>query len=401
MLREAGYSGPVILVGAEAHLPYERPPLSKEMITAATVQDPKTIAARERLATATIDLMIGNPAVRIDRQEKMVELAGGTTVPYEKLLLATGAAPRRLPRASASALYLRTFDDALAVRSRLLAGCKVAIIGGGFIGLELAASARMRQAEVVVIEPMPRILMRSVPAEIAASVEARHKAEGVDILCGQGIADMGESSSSILIHTTQGRQIDADLCVIGIGAIPVTELAQAAGLAIDNGIAVDEFLRTSDADIFAAGDCCSAPHGIYDGRRIRIESWRSAREQGALAALNMLGRNQMCVALPWFWSDQYDSTLYVAGLPEEASLTVRRKLADGAFLLFHLAESGRLVAASGIGPGNAVARDIRLAEMLIAKRAKPTPSALMAAEVKLKALLAACRWRDPELRPEA
>jgi 3-phenylpropionate/trans-cinnamate dioxygenase ferredoxin reductase component len=388
-LREAGSSGPLTLIGSESRLPYERPPLSKEVIAAATAPEPKTIATREQLAAVTIGVIAGNTAVRIDRQEKMVKLADGTSVPYQKLLLATGAAPRRLPQAPRSALYLRTFDDALAVRSRLLTGCRVAIIGGGFIGLELAASARAWQAKVVLIEPRPRLLMRGVPEEIAASVEARHRAEGVDILCGQGIADMEESCSSVRLRTSHGRQIEADLCVIGIGAIPVTELAQAARLAIDNGIAVNEFLQTSDPDIFAAGDCCSVPLGIYDGRRIRIESWRNAQEQAALAALNMLGHNRRYAALPWFWSDQYEVTLYVAGLPEEGCVTMRRELADGAFLLVHLAGDGRLVAASGIGPGNAAAKDIRLAEMLIAKRTKPTPRELMAADIKLKALLAA------------
>ena len=388
-LREADYSGPVTLIGSEARLPYERPPLSKDVISAPDAPEPKTIATRERLAAATIDLIAGNAAVRIDCAEKTVELYDGTSIPYQKLLLATGAAPRRLPQAAGSALFFRTFVDALALRSRLLPGRRVAIIGGGLIGLELAASARMRQARVAVIEPRPRILTRGVPEEIAAALTARHVAEGVDILCGQDVVDMEETSSSIRIRTSVGRQIEADLCVIAIGVIPAIDLAQAACLAIDNGIAVDEFLQTTDPDIFAAGDCCSASLPIYDGRRVRIESWRNVQKQGTLAALNMLGRNQPYEALPWFWSDQYELTLFVAGLPEEGRVTVRRDLPVGAFLLFHLADEGNLVAASGIGRGTALARDIRIAEMLIAKRAKPSPSDLMAADVGLRALLAA------------
>ncbi|RWE93669.1 MAG: ferredoxin reductase, partial [Mesorhizobium sp.] len=186
-----------------------------------------------------------------------------------------------------------------------------------------------------------------------------------------------------------GQRIVADLAVIGIGAVPVTALAAEAGLAIDNGIAVDEHLRTADPDIFAAGDCCSFPLAIYGGRRVRLEAWRNAQEQGALAARNMMGANEAHGAVPWFWSDQYGLTLQIAGLPDEGKSIVRRDLDDGAFILFHLAEDGRLVAASGIGPGNAVARDIRLAEMLIAKRGKPAPEALGSQAVKLKSLLAA------------
>jgi 3-phenylpropionate/trans-cinnamate dioxygenase ferredoxin reductase subunit len=166
-------------------------------------------------------------------------------------------------------------------------------------------------------------------------------------------------------------------------------LAASAGLAIENGIAVDRFLRTSDPDIFAAGDCCSFPLEIYGGRRVRLESWRNAQDQGTLAAKNMLGLEEPVSAVPWFWSDQHDLTLQIAGLAEGAEKHIRRDLGGGAFILFHLAPDGRLLAASGIGPGNAVARDIRLAEMLIARRATPAPEALQSQAVKLKSLLAA------------
>jgi 3-phenylpropionate/trans-cinnamate dioxygenase ferredoxin reductase subunit len=177
--------------------------------------------------------------------------------------------------------------------------------------------------------------------------------------------------------------------IIGIGAVPVVGLARAAGLTIENGIAVDDQLRTSDANIYAAGDCCSFPLRIYGGRRVRLESWRSAQEQGVLAARNMLGAGECASAVPWFWSDQYDLTLQIAGLPDEGEHTVRRDLSGNAFILFHLDARGRVVAASGIGQGNAVARDIRLAEMLISKRATPDPAALAQAQFKLKSLLAA------------
>ena len=186
-----------------------------------------------------------------------------------------------------------------------------------------------------------------------------------------------------------GRVVAASLLVVGIGAVPNTELAEAAGLAVDNGIAVDGLLRSSDPDIFAAGDCTSYPLPLYGDRRVRLESWRNAQEQGQLAAANMLGGEEAHCAVPWFWSDQYDMTLQIAGLADGAAATVRRDLGEGAFILFHLDAGGRLIAASGIGRGNAVARDIRLAEMLIAARRHPDPAALAAPETKLKTLLAA------------
>jgi len=198
-----------------------------------------------------------------------------------------------------------------------------------------------------------------------------------------------EDDEKAVVHLSDGNMIGADLVLIGIGATPNTELAARAGLTIDNGIAVDEFLRTSAPDIYAAGDCCSFPLAIYGGRRVRLESWRNAQEQGALAAENMMGLGTSVSAVPWFWSDQYDVTLQIVGLAEGAVQHLRRDLGDGAFILFHLDEAGRLLAASGIGRGNVVARDIRLAEMLIAARAHPDPAALIASNVKLKSLLAA------------
>jgi 3-phenylpropionate/trans-cinnamate dioxygenase ferredoxin reductase subunit len=187
-----------------------------------------------------------------------------------------------------------------------------------------------------------------------------------------------------LSHATE---VAADLVVVGIGASPATELAAACGLALENGVAVDATLVSSDPDIFAAGDCCAFEHPLYDGRRVRLESWRSAQEQGGLAARNMLGQDETLTAVPWFWSDQYDLTLQIAGLAEGAVTEVRRDLRDGAFVLFHLAPDGRLLSASGIGIGNVVAKDIRLAEMIIARRAHPDPAALADPATNLKKLL--------------
>ncbi|MER8636380.1 FAD-dependent oxidoreductase [Mesorhizobium sp. M1365] len=389
-LRELGYDGPVTLVGDEPHLPYERPPLSKDAMVADAPLI-KAIASEAVLAERSIRHIHSVQAVAIVREAHVVRLSDGSALAYDKLLLATGSVPRKLPMPGLGGrcVYLRTFNDALAIRAHLSAGNRIAIVGGGFIGLELAAAARRLGAAVTIIEAQPRILMRGVPAEIAEVIHQAHEAEGVKILCGEGIAAIADDGAEVRIALAGGHDIVADLAVIGIGAVPVTGLAAEAGLTVGNGVAVDAELRTSDPDIFAAGDCCSFPLALYGGRRVRLEAWRNAQEQGALAARNMLGAGEAHAAVPWFWSDQYGLTLQIAGLSDEGRSIVRRDLGDGAFILFHLAEDGRLVAASGIGAGNAVARDIRLAEMLIAKQARPAPEALGSQTIKLKSLLAA------------
>lgn len=390
-LREAGYDGKVTLIGAERHLPYERPPLSKDAMVDPEPPTIKAIADGTRLAGQRIDLLGSTSATSIDRANRSIRLSDGSDLAYDRLLIATGAVPRRLPLPGLGprCAYLRTFDDALAIRAHLRPDSHLAIVGGGFIGLELAASARRLGASITVIEAQPRILMRGVPTAIAGFIHQAHMTEGVEILCGEAIASIGEDRTAVRISLASGRTVTADLAIIGIGAVPVTDLAEMAGLAVDNGIAVDAQLRTSDPHIFAAGDCCSFPLAVYGGRRIRLEAWRNAQEHGALAARNMLGAEEAHAAVPWFWSDQYGLTLQIAGLPDEGEHMIRRDVDDGAFILFHLKDDGRLVAASGIGPDNVVARDIRLAEMLIARSAHPDPTSLASPAVKLKSLLAA------------
>ncbi|EYR83549.1 FAD-dependent oxidoreductase [Shinella sp. 838] len=388
-LREKGFDGTITLIGNEDHLPYERPPLSKEALVAG--DGPKLVADAERYAAAGIAVLCGRPVIEIDRTARRVLLGDGTAVPYDKLLLATGARPRSLPGTVCGGRIaaLRSHDDAARIRAYLVEGSHIAILGGGFIGLELATSARKLGASVTLIEGLPRILSRGVPAEIAAIVASRHAEEGVEVLCAAKVAGIEERPGEVRLTLEDGRVVAASLLVVGIGAVPNTELAGMAGLAVDNGIAVDGLLRTSDPDILAAGDCTSYPLPLYGDRRVRLESWRNAQEQGQLAAANMLGGGEAHSAVPWFWSDQYDMTLQIAGLADDAATTVRRDLGEGAFILFHLDAAGRLIAASGIGKGNAVARDIRLAEMLIAARRHPDPVALAAPETKLKTLLAA------------
>ncbi len=390
-LRENGHEGSITLIGAEKHLPYERPPLSKDAMISQEHPAPKTIASKDQIIERNIGFLADTAVTGIDRKAKRVVFANGNSLAYDKVLLATGAVPRALPLAveSRHCAYLRSYDDALAIRARFQPGAKIAIIGGGFIGLELAASARKRGASVSVLETQARVLMRGVPEEIAKIIAARHAKEGVHLRCGIGLSGISDNDACATITLANGESLTADLIVIGIGATPVTALAEAAGLAIGNGIIVNEHLQTDDPAIFAAGDCCDFPLSIYGGRRVRLEAWRNAQEQGTLAARNMLGLAEPHLSVPWFWSDQYDLGLQVAGLADEGSTIIRRDLGDDAFILFHLASDGRLVAASGIGPGNAVARDIRLAEMLIARRAYPDPAHLAASDIKLKSLLAA------------
>ncbi|MBZ9655265.1 NAD(P)/FAD-dependent oxidoreductase [Phyllobacterium lublinensis] len=390
-LRENGYDGPVTLIGTEQHLPYERPPLSKDAMVSDSHPSPRTIAGDEQFSEKRIDFIARSTVAAINRPARHVVLEDGRQIGYDRLLLATGAIPRALPLAANSkhCVTLRSFEDAMAIRARFQPDARIVVIGGGFIGLELAASARRRGAKVTVIEAQARIMMRGVPEEIAHIIDSRHRAEGVSILCNTGIVSIVDNAENVAITVSSGNVIAADLAIIGIGATPVTALAEASGLETGNGIVVNEWLQTSDPDVFAAGDCCAFPLAIYGGRRVRLEAWRNAQEQGTLAARNMLGALEPHQSVPWFWSDQYELGLQVAGLADEGTQTVRRDLGDGAFILFHLDENGRLVAASGIGTGNAVAKDIRLAEMLIARSARPDPNQLAESAVKLKSLLAA------------
>lgn len=390
-LRENHYSGPVTLIGEEPHRPYERPPLSKAAMTAEAVPDAAYIIGEDRLAEHSIAHVAAVRVTSIVRDAKRVLFEDGADLPYNKLLLATGARPRKLeiPGAgSENVLYLRTFADALAMRERMEPGRKLVVIGGGFIGLEIASSAIARGCEVTLVEMAPRLLMRGVPAEVSALVQARHERAGVVFHIGVGLDRVEREGTSEIVVLADGRRLACDAIIAGVGAVPETALAAESGLAIDNGIAADAQLRTSDPDIFVAGDCCSFPHPLYGGRRLRLEAWRNAQDQGNVVARNMLGANEPYSAVPWFWSDQYDQTLQIAGLPDEGPETVVRDLGPEAKLFFHLAPDGRLVATSGIGPNRLIAKEVRLAEMLIERSARPDREALASPATKLKALLA-------------
>ncbi|EJC79849.1 NAD(P)H-nitrite reductase [Rhizobium leguminosarum bv. trifolii WSM2297] len=380
-LREAGYSRPVTLVGAEPHLPYERPPLSKTVDDAVQM---KLICAAEALETAGISYLKGLSAAELDAGAGTVRLSDGQLLRYDKLLLATGARPRRLTcPGAAGALDFRTHADAEAIFSRVAPGRSVAIIGAGLIGMELAAVLRGKDVAVNVIEAAPKPLGRAVPAGFAEKLHARHAAEGVRFHLDKGVRAIGVDGVTL----TDGSVVHADLVVSAIGVLPEIALAEAAGLATGNGVLTDANLRTSAANVFAAGDCAAVAQP--GGGHVRFESWRNARMQAETAARNMAGAAETFTALPWFWSDQYDLGLQVAGLPQPAHQIVPRSIAGGE-LEFYL-DDGRLVAAAGLGSGNSLAKDIKLAEMLISAAISPSPAELADPGINLKTLLKSAR----------
>jgi 3-phenylpropionate/trans-cinnamate dioxygenase ferredoxin reductase component len=384
--RENGYEGSVTLVSDEALLPYDRPPLSKASIAGEAEPEPVYLLDEGMMKSLNVRFLGGAAVSSVDRAAKSISLSDGKELGYERLLIATGAAPRKLSLAGAArALDLRDHSDAIAIRNGFSAGKNIAIIGGGFIGLELAASAVKRGCHVTVIEAQPRILMRGVPEEISKIIMARHEAEGNTILTGTAISHIDAES----VVLADGRAIAADIVIAGIGASPRTGLAEMAGLLLDNGIACDTGMQTSDPHIFAVGDCCSFPHPVFGDMRLRLEAWRNASDQAVVAVENMLGGARVFEAVPWFWSDQFELTLQIAGMPSLGTSVIKRTLKDGAFILCHLDGNGKLVGASGIGPGNTIARDIRLLEMLIGKRITPDAAMLADGGSQLKALLKA------------
>ena len=383
-LRSFDYEGSITLVSEENLLPYDRPPLSKASIVDEAAHEPVLLLDDSIVASLKVDVRLGKTVTAINRSEKTIALSDGSKIPYTKLLIATGAKPRKLNCPGGEfALTLRDHKDTVLLRKKFQPGKKIVVIGGGFIGLELASSASKLGCTVSLIEAQPRILMRGVPEPIAKIVHDAHVAAGVTMIIGTGISHLTENA----VHLTDGRVIAADTIIAGIGASPETKLASEAGLTIENGIACNDHMQTSDPDIYAAGDCASFPHEQMGGKRIRLEAWRSAQEQAATAAANMLGGDKAHTNVPWFWSDQYDLSLQIAGSAELGPNTIIRVPAEGALVLFHMADDGAIQGVSGIGLGNSIGRDVKIAEMLIAKNAKPSPDILADPTQSLKALL--------------
>ena len=385
-LRANDYDGKIILVSEENLLPYDRPPLSKASIVDEAAHEPVQLLDADIVASLKVDVRLGKTVTAINRSEKTISLNDGSKISYTKLLVATGAKPRKLNCPGGEfALTLRDHKDAVELRERFQKGKKIVVIGGGFIGLELASSASKLGCTVSLIEAQPRILMRGVPEPIAKIVHDAHVAHGVKMIIGTGISHLTLNA----VHLADGRVIEADTIIAGIGASPETKLAADAGLAIENGISCNAQMQTSDPDIYAAGDCASFLHEPMGGKRIRLEAWRSAQEQAATAVANMLGGSKSHVNVPWFWSDQYDLSLQIAGSAELGPNTITRVPVEGALVLFHMADDDTIKGVSAIGLGNSIGRDVKIAEMLIAKNAKPSPEVLADPTQPLKSLLKA------------
>ncbi len=314
-LRTGGFEGSLTLIGDEPHLPYQRPPLSKKYLLGEMPLERLYLRQASFYDDHDIALRLGDRVEAIDRAARAVQLTSGERVFYDKLALATGSRPRLLPDRIGGTLDgvypVRTLADVDAMAPEFRDGARVLIVGGGYIGLEAAAVAAARGLKVTLLEAADRILQRVAAPETSAYFRDLHKAHGVDLREATGLAHLtgaGRVTGAVL---TDGTELAADFVIIGVGIEPETGLAEAAGLEIENGIRVDARGRTSDPDIFAAGDCTSFP---YRGRRIRLESVPNAIDQAEATAAAMLGQETDYIARPWFWSDQYDVKLQIAGL---------------------------------------------------------------------------------------
>jgi 3-phenylpropionate/trans-cinnamate dioxygenase ferredoxin reductase subunit len=391
-LRDNGWDGEITLLGNEGVAPYDRPPLSKAVLLGQKTTAQCALYDETFYSGQRIDLRVDAGVQEIDRAARKVVLNDGHTVAYQRLLIATGAAPRRLsvPGSTLEGVHvLRTTADASSVLGELLPGRKIAIVGAGFIGLEIAATAIARGCEVVVIEAAARALMRAVPEIVAAYLVERHRQMGVDVrLAVQVDRVIGSHTKRVTgAKLSDGTTIACDCVIAGIGVKPRTELAEAAGIDVADGIAVDDTLRTNDPHIFAAGDVCSFPHRLFR-RRMRLECWKNAEDHARIVARNMLDRGETYSEVPWFWSDQYDMTIQIAGMPAFGVTSVVRETSAASRVFFALDRHGVLVGASGVGQASEIARDVRVAQELIARRACIKPSLLSDRSVKLKPLLA-------------
>jgi 3-phenylpropionate/trans-cinnamate dioxygenase ferredoxin reductase component len=325
-LREEGFDGRLVLVGSEAERPYERPPLSKDYLRGEVGREKVYVHEEGFYTEHGIELRLGRTAVSLDTSNAQLELDDGEQLSYDRLLLATGAAPRRLEIPGAEldgVFYLRSVQDSDALRERLDRGGAVAVVGAGWIGAEVAASARQRGLEVTVVEPGSVPLERVLGTEVGAIYRDIHVDHGVRMMTGTGVEAFEGDGAVESVRTGDGRVVDCDFVVVGIGVQPRTELAEEAGLAISNGVLVDERLRASAPGVFAAGDVANAMHPFY-GDPVRVEHWANALNQAPAAARNMLGQSTAYDRLPYFFSDQYDVGMEYTGYARGCDRVVLR-----------------------------------------------------------------------------
>ncbi len=388
--RQQGWIGDIILLGEEVHLPYHRPPLSKAFLCGTA--DVASLALRQAPAydMARIELRLGTQVRAIDRTERKVVLDGGEAVGYTKLALCTGgrARPLMLPGLEGDAppnvLSLRTQDDAQAMAARVREGARVVIIGAGYVGLEVAASARKLAASVTVLESQPRVLARVTGETLSTFYASVHRQSGVDIRTGVSVRAIERDDKGVAIAVICGddERLPVDLVIVGVGMLPDTALAESAGLRVEGGIVVDEHSVTSDPDIVAAGDCTVHDSVLY-GRRVRLESVPNALEQARAAAGWLCGKPRPNHAVPWFWSDQYDLKLQMTGLADgHDRCIVRGSIVEQSFCAFYLRD-GRVLAVDAINRP----ADFMLAKKAVASRVKVDPDRLSELDIPLKEIL--------------
>ena len=385
-VRAAGFGGRVVLIGEESWPPYERPPLSKALLVGDEGIERVQLNHRTFYEEKGIELRLGERVGAIDPATRQIR-TGGAAIAYDRLMLTTGARVRRLDIPGASlpgVCYLRTIEDSQFIREALKRQVPVVVIGGGFIGLEVAASARKRGSPVTVLEATERLMGRAVAPEVGRYFADLHRRHGTDIRLSTSLVRFEGAGRLERVVLADGTAIPAGLAVIGIGIVPNVEFAAEAGLAVDNGIVVDDRGRTSDPAIFAAGDAANQPNAFL-GRRIRLESYQNAQDQGMAVARNMIGGDHAYNDRLWVWTDQYDVNLQMLGAPTGWDrLVFRGDVASGSFSVFYLQE-GRIVGVNTVSNG----REMRILERLMMSGAVIPPDQLADPAVNLRKLTAA------------
>lgn len=365
--RQRGFAGRITLIGDEPHLPYQRPPLSKKYLAGELARERLALRPGSFYAKHGVELLLAARAAELDAGRRRVRLEDGRAVDYDRLILATGSRARRLDVRGSDlpgVHYFRTIDDVDAIAAGFAPHSRLAVVGAGYIGLEVAAVATGRGLGVTVIEAEQRVLARVVSAEMSAVYARRHADAGVEILCGAAVTGFTGSERVTGVELADGRQVDADVVIVGIGIAPNVEVAAAAGLPCDDGILVDECARTDDPHVLAAGDCTRHPHVTVAGT-VRLESVHNAIEQGRSAGHAAAGEPSAFTDVPWFWSDQYDLKLQIAGVAQRYDEVVFRGDARGRSFAAYYLDSGRLVAVDAVNSP----REFMNAKKLIAARA--------------------------------
>lgn len=368
-LRAEGFAGRIVLIGSEAHCPYERPPLSKSALVGGAFHASETVLEQSAADAAGIEMWLGSEVTAIDRDRQTVCCSDGKTIKYDRLFLTMGSSPRRpswLPSEPSDHIHLlRTRDDAVRLRGALLNAERLLVVGGGWIGLETAASARKMGLDVVVYEAAERICARSLPKSVSEWLTALHERNGVEIVTSAAVAGVQDDIDGVTLVLGDGTLVTGDLLLVGIGNVPNVGLAEAAGLVLDNGIVVDASGRTSDSIIFAAGDVTNQPCVLTHGRA-RRESWANAQNQAIVAAKAALGQDVVHDETPWLWSDQYDANIQILGLPEQAErLLLHSGTKPGTMCWLAVDGVGSSIGAISVN----APRELRTARKLIAARA--------------------------------